>query len=351
MPENVSTTKNVGSSKTNGFINLLAHDMADVIANGYDNTGYMIPDLTNNNMFLGDPNITQNTLPLLDPFIGGYFRLFCLVMPRFFPVSLRGLSSRMIERMCKGVSGLSDYELKTTEITYGNNGESYSVATGIQKGNNNFSLKFQEMRNSYFRKLFKFWTTGISDLGSGYGLYHGAVMSENLQFSTVNHSMVLLYVLTDNSGGAYGLESIEFSCLWIGAFPTKVSNSQFDATIGDHNAFELEEQFYGIFHESNTINDYAASLLERSNFWSDRYNDYNVGSIVASGAATKIHIDDDLVGNEVGGYEPQQQNAQQYEYIYDNNLAALVKQAKKTEGGAANDTGSLLGTAAGAAGA
>jgi len=301
---------------------------------GWDNTRNVIPDFANNNIFLGVPNVTQDTLPFIEPFIGGYGRVWALSMPRFFEPSIRGLSQRMIERMCKGLSGIGNYELQTAEITYGNNAESYSVPTGIKKGNNNFNLKFQETQGGMFRKISKYWVTGISDLGSGYGTYHGKTFDgSNLRFSPINHSGIILYALTDNSGGAYGLDSIEFACIWFGAFPNQVPNSHFEYTQGEHSPMELDIPFFGIFHENNAVNSLAAVILEKSNFYADNYSNFDLGVSVWHGVDERLSSTDDTAPN-VAGLEPQQGAATQYSAagFYENGMAAGFNPAPASGG-------------------
>lgn len=281
---------------------------------GWDNTRQVVVDYSDNNLFLGVPNVTQNTLPFIEPFIGGYGRVFCLQAPIFFEPNLRTLMSRIIERLCRGLSGLSNYELQTTEIQYGNNAETYTVPTGIKKGNNNFNLRFMEMQGGIIRKIMKYWITGISDLGSGYGTYHGKTWKNGLRFSAVNHSSIMLYALTDNSGGAYGLSSIEFACMWYGVFPTTVNNSHFEYTQGEHNTAELDLPFYGIYHENNTINSFAAELLMKSNFYKDNYDEFDLGPLVWEGFENRNTAAADS-GSDVVGFEPMQADSTQYSSV------------------------------------
>ena len=281
---------------------------------GWDNTRKHVVDFSDNNVFLGVPNVTQNTLPFLEPFIGGYGRVFCLQSPIFFDVKLRTLMARVIERMCRGLSGLSNYELQTTEIQYGNNAETYTVPTGIKKGNNNFNLRFIELQGGLIRKIMKYWITGISDLGSGYGTYHGKAWTDGLRFSAINHSAIMLYALTDNSGGAYGLSSIEFSCMWYGVFPTTIQNSHFEYTQGEHNSADLDIPFYGIYHENNTINSFAAELLLKSNFYKDNYDEFDMGPLVWNGFENRSTADGDSSADGVG-FEPLQADSTQYSNV------------------------------------
>lgn len=280
---------------------------------GWDNTRQSIPDYSDNNVFLGVPNITQNTLPFVEPFIGGYGRVFCLQAPIFFDPKLRTLTARVIERMCRGLSGLSNYELQTTEVTYGNNAEPYTVPTGIKKGNNSFNLRFYELQGGLMRKIFKYWVTGISDLGSGYGVYHGAAWKQGLRYSAINHTSIMLYTLTDNSGGAYGLSSVEFACMWYGAFPTTVNNSHFEYSQGEHNTAELDIPFFGIYHENNTINAFAAELLLKSNFYKDNYDEFDMGPMVWDSFNNRNTSSGDS-GTDVG-FEPLQRDSTQYSSV------------------------------------
>ncbi len=299
----------------------IEHHEADIVSTidvsqirGWSNAGgSQVNSYAQDNVFLGVPNVTQNTLPYIEPFIGGYGRVFCLQAPIFFDPQLRGLLIRLIERFCKGLSGLSNYELQTAEITYGNTAETYTVPTGIKRGNNNFNLSFQEQQGSMFRRMMKYWITGISDLGSGYGLYHGKVYDESspLRYNAINHTAVILYALTDNSGGAYGLDSLEFSCIWYGAFPTTIQNSHFEFRMGEHGVADMDMPFYGIYHENNTVNKFAANLLLKSNFYRDNYDEFEMGPIV-NNAAEKRWTQTDDSDPAVPGLEPKQPYANQY---------------------------------------
>jgi hypothetical protein len=326
------------SGDTVGTINTQTLEEGGTALRGWDNTRTVIPDFANNNIFLGVPNVTQDTLPFIEPFIGGYGRVWCLQAPIFFAPSLRGLTMRMIERMCKGLSGIGNYELQTTDITYGNNAETYTVPTGIKKGNNNFNLRFQETQGGIFRKIMKYWITGISDLGSGYGTYHGKTWSNSLRFSPANHSAIMLYALTDNSGGAYGLDSIEFACMWFGVFPTQVPNSHFEYTQGEHNAMELDLPFYGIFHENNSINSIAAEILVRSNFYADSYNDFDMGPSVFNAYNSRMEVEGDT-DPTIAGIEPMQgivddaQQATQYNSIMGSGTGMAPLAESGTEAG------------------
>ena len=301
-------------------ISTVVIDANDMEFRGWTNTHTHLWDLKDNNVFLGVPNVNQNTLPVIDPFIGGYGRVWCLQAPIFFAASLRGIMQRWIERYCRGLSGLSNYELQTTEVTYGNTAETYTVPTGIKRGNNQFNLRFQELQGGFGRNMMKYWVTGISDLGSGYGTYHGKVFQgDNLRFSAVNHTAIILYALTDNSGGAYGLESLEFACVWFGAYPTTIPNSHLEFTQGEHNTQELDLQFYGLYHETNTINAFAADLLTKSNFYKDNYNDFDMGDISWDAWEDRSGATGDESANGNAGFEPLQSKATKYSSVINSN--------------------------------
>jgi hypothetical protein len=288
-------------------------DTNNTVVRGWDNTAPKIYDYAENNVFLGVPNVTQNTLPYIEPFIGGYGRVFMLHAPVFFYEPLRGAIIRMFERFCKGLTGLQNYELNTIDITYGNNAETYSVPTNIKRGNNEFSLHFTELQRGLFRKLIKYWITGISDLGSGYATYHGKLYgTDSLVYSPINHTSTFLYALTDNSGGATGLTSVEFACLWFAAFPKSIPNSHYDYTVGEHAIADLDVGFTGIFHENNTINGYAANLLCNSNFYDDNYNSYTLGPNTHDQYAARMEATNDE-GAVAPGFEPYQANSSQYD--------------------------------------
>jgi hypothetical protein len=308
----VGLIDDTGNWTNSSSINLVEDSDDGTVPRGWDNTAPKIFDYAENNVFLGVPNVTQNTLPYIEPFIGGYGRVFMLHAPTFFHDKLKGAIIRMFERFCKGLTGLQNYELTTVDITYGNNAETYSVPTNIKKGNNEFSLHFTELQRGIFRKLIKYWITGISDLASGYATYHGGLYGNgSLVYSPINHTGTFLYALTDNSGGAGGLTGLEFACLWFAAFPKSIPNSHYDYTVGEHAITDLDIGFTGIFHENNTINGYAANLLNHSNFYSDNYNNYSLGPATYEVYLNRLNASDDLDVSKPG-FEPHQYKSSQY---------------------------------------
>ncbi len=238
-------------------------------------------NLANDNYMAGVPNINQNTAGTAEVLSTGFGHIWVLVPPRCFDPEPQQVFARLVNRGQKGVSGISDYELQKGSYTAGNNAEEIPIFTGgIKKNNNTFTIKFQETADGLVRAFQHYWATAMADLESGYTLYHGKIASGELELSAFNHTATFLYCMTDNSGGAGGMNSILFACSWTWAFPDVVKNDHYNWTPGEHNAVEIDWAFNGVFHETPSDYQMASVMLKAQGMYLDNAEAFDPGSVV-----------------------------------------------------------------------
>ena len=227
------------------------------------------------NLFTGVWDLNQENLTAYDPFISGYAFIIWTKLPIFMLYAEDpeiGTKFRVLtERNFKSFSGIGNINLEVGDLTAGFAGNAYGVATNIQKENTSFSLTHYELTGSPVRQLYTYWVTGIRDMETGLATYHGllngthARSSEFLSahkegYSQKNHTGELLYVVTDPSGSANG---IEFACYYTNVIPTGIPQDHLAYTAGDHGVHELTMEFRGNYHMGEHINELAKAAMEQ----------------------------------------------------------------------------------------
>jgi hypothetical protein len=233
---------------------------------------------TTDNLFAGMWRLDQSNLDRFDPFITGYAFIMWTKLPQFFKdTTMKKNFQALTEKNFKAFSGVSDMTLQVEDMTTGFAGNSYGVATNLQKENTSFTLTHYELAGSPIRELYQYWVTGIRDPETGLAHYNGNI--DTLGYSAKNHTGELLYVVTDPSGSEKG---IEFACYYTNVMPTKIPMGHLNYSSGDHAVQEIEIDFRGNFHQSQAINDLAVSAMKVYKI-QKQYGDYSLNN---SGSTT-----------------------------------------------------------------
>lgn len=233
---------------------------------GY-NTSKVIGE--NGSFFQGTWDFHHDNVKQYDPFINGYAFIYWTRLPEFL-MYRQSLGTEAVDdyqafkwmtmRNFKSFDGLSDIELSAEAITAGFTGNEMYAATGMTKGNTEFTLKHQELAGSPIRKLYSSWVNGIRDMDTGIAYFEDG-NGNPMEYSMSNYTGELLYVVTDPSGGTMK-NSIEFAAYFTNVFPTRVPMSHLNYASGEHNFTEIDIPFKGIMHVSDKINELAANNLE-----------------------------------------------------------------------------------------
>lgn len=279
----------------------MAYLSQDGIRSSYKSINY-----STDNLFTGVWRLDQNNLNRFDPFIAGYAAIIWTALPAFFDKAEAGKDSSnfrsqfkyFTERNFKSFSGISDLSLEAEDISNGFAGNSLGVATNMKKENTSFTLRHYELAGSPVREMYQFWITGIRDPETGIATYHGAIASGELQYSMMNHTGELLYVVTDPSFASGGSTGIEFAAYYTNAFPTKIPQDQLNYSSGDHGVSEIDVEFRACFHIGSAINNLAVSAMEKYKL-NKTYSDYgnlSNGGELGSGIAISKSSTDEFVG-------------------------------------------------------
>lgn len=234
-------------------------------------------DWNADNLFTGQWRLDQTNIDRFDPFVTGYAFIIWTKLPKFFDTGLRTDFKALTERNFKSFDGISDIQLSTEDLTHGFTGNAMGIATNMNKENTSFTLKHQELQGSPIRELYQYWTTGIRDPETGLAHYHGKLHEkEDMYYSMQNHTGELMYVVTDPSGTAKG---IEFAAYYTNVFPTKIPLGHLNYSSGDHGLTEIDIEFRGNMHLGFEVNNLAVQLM-KDYMVKKRYGQYEVGEVL-----------------------------------------------------------------------
>jgi hypothetical protein len=236
---------------------------------------YDVAKVVDNDFFQGTWNVHQDEVSKYDPFISGYAFIYWTKLPTFMnsanipayyanqlklgSYKMGDLFKHMTVKNFKALDGIGDIELSAEAITAGFTGNEMQNATGITKGNTEFTLKHQELAGSPIRLMYQYWVEGIRDFDTGIATYQGQT---DLAYSQANHTGELLYIVTDPSGG-HLQNSIEFAAYFTNVFPTRVPMGHLNYQAGEHGFSEIDIPFKGIMHVSNKVNELAAKNIKK----------------------------------------------------------------------------------------
>lgn len=221
---------------------------------------YNNQNIENYSLMMGGLNVTHDVLQQYDPLITGYGRLFMVRKPMFVQKLIPDQMKRfkhILEYGNTAVTGFSDVSLDTTDLTGGYAGRTFKIPTVTKDDMTAFNVKTYEFSGSPIRELIYTWINGISDQQSGLAHYGGLIASGKLEYKQANHTAEFIYVVTDRTG-----MKVEYACMLANCIPTKIMNSQWETTAGEHNHVEYDIEFTCTKYEGADINAKAKQLLE-----------------------------------------------------------------------------------------
>lgn len=202
----------------------------------------------------GVASYDHNTVSIDEPLRLGRFIGIWLKQPNFFHKDVRDYWNYFMQDKILEVSGLSDNEISTMTKTTGSVNRTEEYAGMYKENNGRFTIKVPEVKGSPVRKLMKYYISGISDPVTGVAHFHG---NTDLRFSKVNYGGDFLYILL---GPTMRPDDIEFSCLWVNAFPTKDFIQHLNSgAIGEPGAGDLTQdiEFAGSYVQNSAVNKIA----------------------------------------------------------------------------------------------
>lgn len=225
----------------------------------------------------GVPSYDHNTVSIDEPLRLGRFIGVWLRTPPFFNEEVRKYWLYFFQDKILEVSGLTDNEISTMTRTMGAVGREESYAGAYKENNGKFTIKVPEVKGSPVRKLMKYYMSGISDPVTGTAHFHG---NTDLRFSKINYGGDFMYVLL---GPTMRPDDIEFSCLWLNAFPTTDYIQHFNSgAIGEPGDASLswDVNFNGTYVQNDEVNRLAMLITEAFGLYKDTLEDVVLPSYI-----------------------------------------------------------------------
>lgn len=206
-----------------------------------------------------------------DQFVTGYGMFVWLQMPKFCTHDKSKIKDivpafqRITEFGGKSFNGIDDDVLDTIDIDGGIAGNKIVIPGNAKNTFEEFTIKVYEYLGSPVREVLDYWVNGIRDKSTGYAHYNGlAGTTDGLPYANENHTGIAMYILTDPTGRAAGLE---YACLLSNIFPKKVPKQHLNMESGEHNVAEIDVTFAAHKDEGPDINTYAKTILEAAQSW------------------------------------------------------------------------------------
>lgn len=210
-------------------------------------------------MFRGIIRLDDEHIHQYTPFVNGYGVFYWVKGPNFMTAADEAMWMRYKHYTEKGSTsfeGIQDAQIETAGMMGGIAGNEFQVATNAKEDFNNFTIKVHELQGSMIREIMDYWLTGIRDPKSGYAHYHG--QARTMEYHMRNHTAELIYIQTDPTGLAKGLE---YAAYVTNIIPTKVPKAHLNLNHGDHSISQFDLEFTGIKYESRRINQVARNIL------------------------------------------------------------------------------------------
>jgi hypothetical protein len=220
-------------------------------------------------LMMGGLNVTNDVLKSYDPLVTGFYRLFMVRKPKFVDeyykknlssgVSRFDAYKHILEYGNLGVSGLSNVDLDTTDVTGGYSGKTFTIPTVAKNSMNSFTVKVFEFSGSPVREIHSTWINGIADENGGLAHFNGLIASGDVPWSQANAAAEFIYVVTDRTG-----MKVEYAVMLANCIPKSIPISHFDSSAGDHDKVELDLEFTCTPYHGVDVNQKAALLLKQN---------------------------------------------------------------------------------------
>ncbi|MGL5745110.1 MAG: hypothetical protein ACRCXX_08165 [Cetobacterium sp.] len=171
---------------------------------------------------------------------------------------LQKIFKTVTEKGFKSFSGINGIQLATETLTPGSTGNDANIATVTTDDSNSFGIKCYEFSGRPIGNYIELIMTGISDPKTKVATYHGLIADGIMEFAPKNHTMELLYVVTDNTELSTG---IEYSCLITNILFTESPRDFLNFDRGNTGIVEIDINFTGVKYESPAINEIATKAL------------------------------------------------------------------------------------------
>ena len=266
------------------------HTTGDLSANGTNSS------LLTSRLWHGVPQLTADQLSMFEAAYTGHTFIFVVDVPSFMykgiyngtkmHESIKNLKA-VIERASTGFDGPANSQANTSDVEDGA-GRKISHVTSVTKDQNNVTLRLHEFAGLPVKNALENWLTGIYDIRSQHGNYHGNLGIPG-GWCLKNHSMSMLVVQVTPDW-----TTIQDAAYYFNMVPTEVPFDHFDWTKGEQNIVDdysidfvcNEERSPAIMYAAEKyMNNRILSMVGTSVYNSRQFvvNDFNDGSLADDG--------------------------------------------------------------------
>lgn len=193
-----------------------------------------------------------------DPYVSGFAFIHWVRIPSWLDAdALRTYSQKNF----KALQGISNIELETEGVKNGFTGNEFHYTKSIGNKSSEFTLKHQAHSGSPLDRIYNRWISGIRDPKTGIATYPAET---GLPYHSDNHTGSLLYVVTrpdanNFSGANSGI--VEKAFLFTHVQPKRINLEHYNYESGNHEFFELEQQFSGMMHFGEHVDTMANEYI------------------------------------------------------------------------------------------
>jgi hypothetical protein len=164
----------------------------------------------------------------------------------------------MTHKNYRSFQGLANIEMTTVEQQTGFAANTFDIASGITKGNTEFTITHKEYSGSIMRKLYQKWVSYIRDPRTGIALYPKLF---GIDYGARNHTGQLLYIMVRPDVTNTDKNIVEFAAFYSNVMPTTIPIGIYNYDIGTQESPNIDITFRGFSEFGPDVESYAAQVL------------------------------------------------------------------------------------------
>ena len=198
-----------------------------------------------------------------DPIVTGYAFIWWVQLPSWFEKDpdLKYFK-QMTQKNFRSFQGVTEMTLNTATQTTGFANNEFDVATGIVKGNTEFTIGHKEYSGGVMRKLYQKWISYIRDPRTGIALYPRLF---NVEYGARNHTGQLLYVVVRPDVTNTQKDIVEYAAFYSNVMPTVIPlGDLYNYEQGSQDSPTISISYKGFQETGPDVEAYAKKVLREN---------------------------------------------------------------------------------------
>ena len=196
----------------------------------------------------------------VDPIVNGYAFWIWLDLPSWFQddPDLKYFKD-WTEKNMMAFQGVGATELTTATHQTGFAGHEFDVVTGVQRGNNEFTITHKEFSQGIMRKLYQKWENYVRDPRTGIAIYPKLF---GVEYGARNHTGQGMYIVVRPDVTNTAMNIVEYACFYSNVFPTNIPlDSLYNFSIGQQESPTIDITYKGFAEMGPDVEAYAQTIL------------------------------------------------------------------------------------------